>query len=235
MTKKESTMPRKVSIKEFDQLWAEPSDLMEVLALRWYDLWERLQLEHRTGQFETVMARWQESHRHYHTPRHLLECLNVLDFVKGYCMQPDLVEMALWYHDIFYNMHGHDNEERSAELARSTFVKSGGSEASGEEVRQIVLATTHRLPVRTLEAAIATDVDLAILGATPERYAVYEQNVRLEYAHVAEVHYRTGRSRLLLPFLMRKQIFRTPFLHQLLEHRAGTNLRGALNALADPV
>lgn len=227
--------PAEITLAEIDTVWKVREGAVASLESRWETLWERLGIDPRPGLFETAIARWTEPHRAYHTPQHLLECLSMHDFLSGYCVHSDIVALALWYHDIIYNVHQHDNEERSAELAYSTYVKSGGSPILGDELRKIVLATSHRHPVKTVEAAVTADSDLAILGAPRERFEEYERQVRAEYAHMEDRHYAVGRLKALAPFLSRRQIFRTPLLRNLLEERAQQNLGRSVLALQKQV
>lgn len=215
----------------FDLVWCVREGAVSELEGRWESLWERLDLVPRMGLFETAISRWTEPHRSYHTPQHLLECLKVHAHLAKYSPQANIVELALWYHDIIYNVSQHDNEERSADLACATFTKSGGSPIMAEELRQIVLATSHRHPVKSIEAAITVDADLAILGAPKDRFDEYEQQVRNEYAQIEDRHFAAGRIKALSPFLSRKQIFRTPLMRSLLETRAQANLTRSVRAL----
>lgn len=211
---------------------AESFSLHDDLRRRWEDIWKRFRLSPRTGQFETLMSRWGESHRHYHTPVHLLESLEALDGLKGYTNDGRPAEFALFYHDCFHNVHKQNNEQKSAEMAKATFVKSGGDELTGQLIHDLVLSTTHTCPVYSIDAALVTDSDLWILGAPPDRFDEYERQVRLEYRHVQDVHYIKARSRVLHTFFDRSFVYRTPVMRTLLEASARENLKRSLAALA---
>jgi predicted metal-dependent HD superfamily phosphohydrolase len=75
------------------------------------------------------------------------------------------------------------------------------------------------------------DVDLAILGAAPERFAEYELQVRQEYAWVPGLLFRRKRRALLGQLLARPRIYATESFHQALELRARDNLRHSLARL----
>lgn len=79
-----------------------------------------------------------------------------------------------------------------------------------------------------------SDIDLAILGAAPQRFDEYETRVRAEYAWVPDEIFRVKRRGILAGFLARKLIFNTPRLHQLFEHQARTNLAGSIENLRQP-
>lgn len=223
----------KCTLSRFDALWVRSETPIAELEVRWEDLWERLDLVPRTGMFETVISRWTESARFYHTPRHLLETLKVLDVIGGYVtpQQKNIVELALWYHDAIYNPKQHDNEEKSAELVYSTYEKSGGSIEVADFLKKLVISTKHQNQVRTIESAIVLDADLAILGSTADRYDVYEADVRQEYSFVEEKFFIQSRVKILKSFLARRQIYRTPLMRNLLEERARKNIERSIDRL----
>jgi len=68
--------------------------------------------------FSRIMAAYSESHRFYHTFTHIEHCLSEFDEVKGLVESPDEVEYAIWLHDMVYDTHASDNEEKSAEIAK---------------------------------------------------------------------------------------------------------------------
>lgn len=219
------------SIGEFDGIWEPPQNPLADLKVRWDMLWGRLELNERSGLFETMIARWSESSRAYHTPRHLLECLKVVDMMESYCAHPDLVKFSMWYHDIIYSANQNDNEGRSAQLARATFVKSAGSVEMAEVVQKIVLATSHHHPVNTVDEAVAVDADLAILGSPKARFDEYDRQIRKEYKHIANEEFIDGRAHIFEAFLSRRVIYRSPLLHALAEQRARENLTAGVGRL----
>jgi predicted metal-dependent HD superfamily phosphohydrolase len=83
-----------------------------------------------------------------------------------------------------------------------------------------------------VDTQLLLDIDLAILGAAPERFAAYESQIRAEYAHVPEADFRSGRAQVLSGFLARPRIYATAAFHDALEHRARENLAKALAVLA---
>jgi predicted metal-dependent HD superfamily phosphohydrolase len=82
------------------------------------------------------------------------------------------------------------------------------------------------------DAKLIVDIDLAILGATPERFAEYETQVRQEYAWLPSPVYKRERGRILNGFLKRKNIYSTPYFQIDHEERARENIRGSLAELS---
>ena len=82
------------------------------------------------------------------------------------------------------------------------------------------------------DTRLLLDVDLAILGAAPARFAESSRQVRAEYAHVPDATFRAGRARVLAGFLQRPRIYVTDVFRDALEERARANLQQALEALS---
>jgi predicted metal-dependent HD superfamily phosphohydrolase len=175
---------------------------------------------------EDLLRRWSEPHRRYHDLRHLEEVLAALPDDA-----PRAVLLAAWYHDAVYDPARDDNEAASARLAREQL--AGESELA--EVERLVLLTRAHDPAEEdVSGAMLSDADLAVLGASPERYAEYTSDVRHEYAHVSDGDFRHGRTRVLAGLLALTPLYRTERGRERWEEAARTNLSRELAALVDP-
>ncbi|WP_018609176.1 HD domain-containing protein [Uliginosibacterium gangwonense] len=181
--------------------------------------------------YAKLIAAWSEPHRHYHTLQHLGECLTALDAYGQDTTYSTEIAMALWFHDAIYNVHAHDNELRSAAWAHTALVEKGASSEQAERVSRLVLATQHSAAPADDEARLIVDIDLAILGARPDRFTEYEKQIRAEYAWVSEDIYRLKRSEVLQGFLARRYIYSTVPFQALYEHTARRNLQAAIDQL----
>jgi predicted metal-dependent HD superfamily phosphohydrolase len=200
---------------------------MSVTFASWQRLWGELGArEVNGGLMNQLVAAYSEPHRHYHTLQHLRECLAHFDASASLARRPAEVELALWFHDAVYDPQRTDNEERSAAWARASVLAAGCEEAVAQRVHDLVLATrTHEAAGDDPDTRLLLDIDLAILGAAPARFAEYERQVRAEYAHVPEPAFRAGRSRILAGFLARPRLYATQVFHDALEERARSNLQ----------
>jgi predicted metal-dependent HD superfamily phosphohydrolase len=131
-----------------------------------------------------LLARYAEPHRAYHSRRHLDECLALFREFAHLAERPAEIEIALWFHDAIYDVHRHDNEALSADWARTAMLEAGAPADAAERVAALVLATRHSVAPATPDERLLVDIDLAILGAAPARFAEYEAQIRIEYAHV---------------------------------------------------
>jgi predicted metal-dependent HD superfamily phosphohydrolase len=199
----------------------------------WRRLWTELGAQEIPGGlYNQLVAAYSERHRRYHTLQHLRECLAHAEATASLARRPAGVELALWFHDAVYDPQRQDNEERSAEWAARSIVAAGCEEAVAQRVQALVLATqAHTAAGDDPDTQLLLDIDLAILGSAPARFAEYEGQIRAEYAHVPEAQFRQRRAEVLAGFLARPRIFTTEVFHDVLEQRARANLAGALAAL----
>lgn len=177
---------------------------------------------------DALLARYAEPWRHYHTRQHLAECLALFEECAAAAADTAAVALALWFHDAVYDLPGRDNEGRSAAWAQEALAAAGARAGLPEAVRDLVLATRHEAMPAGGDAALVVDIDLAILGAGPERFAEYERQIRAEYSYVPGFLFRRKRRAVLQGFLDRPRIYLTGPLHERFEAAARRNLRTAL-------
>jgi predicted metal-dependent HD superfamily phosphohydrolase len=191
----------------------------------WHEAWRALGVaEPDQGLHQRLLACYAEPQRHYHTRQHLGECIAWFRRQQAATGRPAEVALALWFHDAIYDVHGHDNEQRSADWARDALRAAGAPLDAAERVHALVLATRHDAVPQGRDAQLLVDIDLAILGAAPARFDEYERQVRAEYAHVPDAEFWPRRRALLQRFLRRDALYATPRMHALLEAHARANL-----------
>ncbi|MGZ7283798.1 HD domain-containing protein, partial [Streptococcus pyogenes] len=74
----------------------------------------------------------------------------------------------------------------------------------------MIWATAHAAssaPPTLRDTQVLLDADLAILGASEERYKRYAADIRKEYAWVPEADYRKGRAAVLERFLAAPRLY----------------------------
>jgi predicted metal-dependent HD superfamily phosphohydrolase len=206
---------------------------------RWLSFWVLLGAKGEPGKvFSDLDERYRGAGRFYHTWEHVSRCLDERAAVHSLCASPLAVELALWFHDAVYDPRGADNEQRSARLARDASDAMGINPALADLSARLILATAHgALPLEEedgdRDSALVQDIDLAILGAEPRLFRVYEKNIRREYSFLAEEEYRKGRITVLGRFLSRRRIYRSDPFHRRYEETARRNLRASLASLGD--
>lgn len=176
---------------------------------------------------------YSEPHRRYHDQRHLAECLSELDWVRGLsARQSRLLRWAILWHDSIYNPGQRNNEQRSAELAHMELTRCGVPAEDADEVARLIQATEfHRADPGDTLGRLIVSIDLAILGAHPDRYREYAADVRGEYSHVGDAMWRTGRALVLRRLLDTERIYPDEDFHKRLEKQARDNMEAELREL----
>ena len=208
---------------------SEPSSIR----LDWSAAWRDLALPVPSpAVLDAALCAWAEPHRRYHTLQHLAECLALFERERALAERPGEVALALWFHDAVYDTSRHDNEAASAAWASRVLHGAGASGEVVERVQSLILATRHDGVPATADARLLVDIDLAILGAAPERFDEYERQIRAEYAFVPEARFRAKRGEILRGFLGRPALYATAALAARLEAPARANLARAIASLA---
>lgn len=194
----------------------------------WLRAWNELQHTQPLGLYEQLLQAYNEPQRHYHTLQHLAECLQLQSESAHLAQRPAEIAIALWFHDAVYDVKAHDNEARSADWAVAALLAAGVSAEVQARAHALIMATEHTAAPLAGDAALLVDIDLAILAATPARFAEYERQIRQEYAWVPEDVFREKRKGVLQGFLNRPHIYSTGFFYERLELDARSNLDTSL-------
>ncbi len=198
---------------------------LQRLAQRWSGLRQRLGSKALPATaWGELVGLYGEPHRAYHTLEHVGECLALLDRFASLAMFPTEVELAVWYHDAIYDPRRSDNEARSAALCLARLDAPTG--VVSERIQQLILATTHGEGQALAEGdcALLLDIDLAILGASTERFERYEAAIRYEYAFVPDETFYAVRGELLHRLLERPTLYQLPEFQRQFEGAARSNL-----------
>jgi predicted metal-dependent HD superfamily phosphohydrolase len=180
---------------------------------------------------------WSAPHRHYHSLRHLQECLQLLERWGRDEAARHEVGIALWFHDAVYDPRREDNEDRSARWAVTALKDLGVPEDKRRRVAKLIRATRHTVPSARARPGridgldLMLDIDLAILGADRARFEEYERQVRLEYAHVGDEAFARARADFVEALLGVCPLYRTAVARSELEARARENLSRSMRAL----
>jgi predicted metal-dependent HD superfamily phosphohydrolase len=180
------------------------------------------------GLYGDVRRRYSEPHRHYHTEQHLAECFENIRDIISLAEHPAEVKVALWFHDAIYDTRRQDNEERSAEWARSAARELGATDESAQRIYDLILFTRHSAEPVGIDAQVLVDADLSTLGAQPARFQEYEAQVRREYERVPGIIFRPVRGKILKEFLSRPYIYSTDLFRERFEAQARRNLQHSL-------
>ncbi|WP_151084411.1 hypothetical protein [Nocardioides cynanchi] len=184
---------------------------------------------------DALLAAYGDPDRGYHNGLHLTEVLDRIDELTGSAavadpgdpLDPTTLRLAAWFHDGVYDgLRG--DEDRSALWAEDSLADT----PHAAEVARLVRLTEHHDPAPDdLIGQVLCDADLAILAASPERYAAYVAGVRRDYAHVSDADFAVGRAAVLRDLGARDRLFHTAYARERWEPAARANLAAELARL----
>jgi predicted metal-dependent HD superfamily phosphohydrolase len=199
---------------------------------KWLEFWQRLAMKSDPEPYYAELAtRYAEPQRAYHNFSHIQECLEEFARARQLANDPEVVEAAIWYHDVVYDPRAKDNEEQSASFTERVGAAAGWPETFQRRVTQLILSTKKHDASLDPDAPVLVDVDLSILGRERERFDEYETQIRKEYDWVPDEAFVAGRTAVLQNFLVRPRIYNTDFFRDKYESQARENLKHSISRL----
>lgn len=182
---------------------------------------------------ESLLGRWSEAHRRYHTPSHLLDVLEALDAIFQPADDEHLrrrVRLGAWFHDAVYQGVAGEDERASAALVEEWLTDLLPAAEVTEVARLVHLTASHDPAPGDRAGELMCDADLAVLGRSASGYECYVAAVRQEYAHVSDADFAVGRADVVRRLLAKDQLFRTAPARRLWQEAALANLSGELRS-----
>lgn len=191
---------------------------------RWKALWRRLGGTPPDDVLTSLERQYSAAGRYYHTLVHLDAVLASFDQLRHLAPNPDVVELALWLHDVVWEPMRDDCEARSVEWAIDHLPALPASAT----LPALILETRHlAAPSVDPDAAVVRDADLSILAADEPTFDAYERAIRAEYAMLPAAQFNAGRTRILADFAGRRPLYFTA-TGRSWEPRARANLARSL-------
>ncbi|CAB3965984.1 MULTISPECIES: hypothetical protein [Burkholderia] len=188
---------------------------------RFVALWACSGGKHAEYVYDTLARSYAEPARHYHTLAHVRRCLRHVDLARDWIPEPDVVELALWFHDVIYVPGAKNNEQHSADWFRHL---AAGQIGACDRICAMILATTHAGTVAELDTRFVCDIDLAALGASRRQFREDGRLLRAERPDLDDRAYDFHERTILRWLLVRPRIYLTDFFHARCEARARSNL-----------
>lgn len=134
---------------------------------------------------DMVLSRYNEPHRFYHNLNHIIDLLEKAKN-RG-CLSHDLF-LAILFHDIIYDPHRTDNEERSADLFYSLI--------PNEFIKHAILETKDHVPSTRLSSLLC-DLDMSGLYSDFDTFMTNTNNIAKEYQYLDWSVYQENRIKFL--------------------------------------
>lgn len=218
--------------------WYANKGMRTELFERFKNLWLRIgATSDPRDVFNFIEIHYNERHRAYHTLYyHIKKALDEFDKVKDLVEDPDVLELAIFFHDLVDSHGASDNEQKSAKISRLLMEMADLPTKFVDKVAERILASDHRKKEKPqdIDSMIMIDIDLSILGQDRKTYQEYEKKIREEYKFHGFFgeEYRKGRGDFLRMMLEPgRKIFLTAFFRDRYEAQAIENMRRALELL----
>ncbi len=202
-----------------------------------------VRLDQAGAWWHLLCSMYSQPDRYYHTLHHVESCLSTLDTIAPEAENSDLVEFAIWFHDIVYGVapiYPGENEQKSAVLGIAA-LKSMGLEdrISPHDLEMAIMCTTHPMlgPIDSNpDFKLVYDLDIWVLGGSWKEYQKYSTQIAEEYVPPYGLErYTTGRAQVLRNLLGEPRLYLTDIGQERREEAARRNLRRELSLLGEEV
>lgn len=204
------------------------------LSLQWDFLVQPFYIEQKISKkiFLNLVKYYSNSSRFYHNLQHIDHLLNIIEVLREKSDNFVAIQCAVWFHDVIYNTHYTNNEEKSAEYMDIELNSLKIPQKIIDKAKNMILKTKkHQADEDDIDSQILLDADMAILGSEISEYQIYAQAIRQEYYWVSKQEYSIGRKSFLTQILTRKYIYFNEIFAQTLELKARKNIRWEINNL----
>lgn len=197
------------------------------LQKRFCGLWLRCtapdQLEAANVVWEDLSNHYREPHRHYHTVRHIAFCLRHMDPITADLVDPESLEMAIWFHDVIYDPRARDNEEESCRYF-ARMAAGSMRDRFIDRVNKLIMITEHQDVPQHRDLRYMCDIDLASFAVPWSEFLNDSINLRREQSHKSDRDFYDSKLKFLRGLLNRQKIFYTRVFYNHGETRARENI-----------
>ncbi|HEY0610249.1 MAG TPA: hypothetical protein VGD35_11350 [Chitinophaga sp.] len=184
------------------------------------------------SEFDKLIGQYTTLGRYYHNLHHIEALLTLQRAYVANIRNNDVLQLAIFYHDIIYNVLLSDNEEQSALAAGAFLRQTTLPPYQIITVMDYIRATkTHTGDEHDDDLDFLLDFDLSILGSPADVYRQYALQIRQEYNVYPDEVYNPGRKKVLAHFLEKPGIYRTAVFREQYEAQARQNIAAELQRL----
>lgn len=180
--------------------------------------------------FAALQRLYAEPSRHYHTAAHVDFCLSQFDRARTHMDEPDMVELALWFHDAVYDVRACDNELRSAALCEHLLTPLLPRRRL-DRLRDLILVTAAGSQPADNDEAFVYDIDLSVFARPWEEFRDDSEAVRRESEHLDTGEFARRQAQFLRSLLARPAIYCTALFRDRCENAARDNITRWLQVL----
>jgi predicted metal-dependent HD superfamily phosphohydrolase len=175
---------------------------------------------------------YNEPWRRYHTINHIEACLRYFDACSQYAQNPDIVELAIWFHDCIYKIGDPENEVNSRdwflEISRGQI-----DDSVRDTIAELIMDTSHRGPPATNDGKLLADIDMTSFSLPWEEYIEDSAAVRDEFNKPYSFETRAKMIGFLNSLLDNHTLYYTPHYLEHHENQAQENIRKYLDQISE--
>ena len=173
--------------------------------------------------FNALVEKYSESQRAYHGLSHISNSLKYFEACRNEAVDPDAIEIAIWFHDCIYEIGAADNEQKSVDW----FLDQTQDQLSSElrdKIAELIMDTTHKNVPATSDGRLLADVDMSSFGRPWNEYIRDSKAVCDEFPEQDTAQ----KDRKLVGFLQyllgKGPIYHSPFYARHYEQKAQENI-----------
>ena len=191
-------------------------------------LWNQAALQiddaHVEDVWQHITRKYSESHRFYHSQRHILFCLKQFERIEDALADSTAISLALWFHDLILDPAANDNEEQS-KLLFEALAKNHLPADLIEKTSALIMSTRHiDAPLNSDESCIQ-DIDLSSMGEHWDSFVRDVDDLRKEYSHLSETAFKDVTINFYHKMLDREKIYTSEYFHEHCEQVARDNIK----------
>jgi pantetheine-phosphate adenylyltransferase len=139
--------------------------------------------------FDTLLGMWNESHRGYHSQKHLEYLIDKIESLELSELEKEKMLLTAIFHDIVYDPNSGDNELRSAE-----FLLSVCSDYNDdiEHIYNMIISTKEHNSDDYL-SSLFNELDMSVVMGSYEELLEWESGIYHEFKHYGNESYKLGR------------------------------------------
>ncbi|KAK0097971.1 hypothetical protein PV326_012094 [Microctonus aethiopoides] len=210
------------------------------------DSWKEVTEGFNTDICDTWFARLQEVYadekRTYHNLDSLREKLSHYYEIKDQLKNPKALLLALFFQNYEYDPKALDGENQNLDHFNAfadEVEMPQDDELRNETCGLLKAAATNSTEEHKIGGAFGSedahyllDLDMAVLGSTPDAYAEYRDKIRGEYSFLSEPMYTALRLKVLQNFVQIPNIFATKEFREKFEDQARQNIQAEVELLS---
>jgi predicted metal-dependent HD superfamily phosphohydrolase len=191
-------------------------------------LWNQVSLQADDAHVANVCRRitigYSESHRYYHSQRHILFCLEQFDRVTDRLTDSVAVAFATWFHDLILDPSADDNEEQSKRLFQE-LAKNYLPVEIIEKTSSLIMSTCHIDTPANLDESYIQDIDLSSMGEGWDSFVRDVDDLRKEYSHLSNEQFVDVTNNFYQKMLGREKIYTSDYFYEHCEQKARDNIK----------